>query len=193
MDERALHGTSMASFDDQPPFQVFQGVEGELGSIKEAREIGLRGILQGTTGWKYGTFECCKNPDICLLGCICPCFLVHRVASRVSDGPWMFTAMSCFFPMIVALRYKLRHRYGIVEDVFTDAMMAGCCVCPFNLCQLGNEVRGRGEWDQRLPKYDTENFMREAATGVAAAAARRLAAEAAANAATNAFKGRQKK
>ena len=37
--------------------------------------------------WSTGLCSCCADPEVCLIGCCCPCVLFGRIASSLDDAP----------------------------------------------------------------------------------------------------------
>jgi len=166
-------------------------IRAKIQKAKASINLGVQELMANPNRWNKGLCEFYEDPIICkparmshafisllflgLVGLCCPCLLIHRVASRVSDAPIVYSGLFCFCPVLVALRYKIRERYDIEEGVEEDAMASGQCVCCFTVCQLGNEIKSRGEWDCKLDKYDDKTWIRQGAAGIARAAARRVA------------------
>eukprot|EP01117_Protostelium_nocturnum_P008506 TRINITY_DN3047_c0_g1_i1.p1 TRINITY_DN3047_c0_g1~~TRINITY_DN3047_c0_g1_i1.p1 ORF type:complete len:109 (+),score=26.23 TRINITY_DN3047_c0_g1_i1:70-396(+) len=96
--------------------------------------------------WDVGLFDCFSDIKVCLISCFLgPCQLPFQFAGASSNPlnvihfvPAIFCSLCCG----VAVRIKIRERYGISGNVLTDALTVCCCFC----CAVTQQTR---EVDQR--------------------------------------------
>jgi Cys-rich protein (TIGR01571 family) len=98
----------------------------------------------GEKRWKTSLFDCFDDCSICLQGCICPCCLFGKIASKFNERSCLENCLcylTCFqCCMHTAFRYSIRRKYLLPAEPCND-----CCVGwfygPCGLCQEAREIK----------------------------------------------------
>eukprot|EP00252_Welwitschia_mirabilis_P003445 TRINITY_DN1351_c0_g1_i1.p1 TRINITY_DN1351_c0_g1~~TRINITY_DN1351_c0_g1_i1.p1 ORF type:complete len:249 (-),score=9.69 TRINITY_DN1351_c0_g1_i1:527-1273(-) len=103
--------------------------------------------------WRSGLCDCCADVPVCLLGLVCPCFLLGKIAENI-DGDstsclaasliWLvlqqLTSCGCIYSC--GFRRRLRNLYGIPEKPLPDCIVHYLC-WPCAFCQEYRELKAR--------------------------------------------------
>ncbi len=100
-------------------------------------------------------FECCKDCDITLVTCCCPCYQMAQNKANV-DGRNCnmidFLCIDCCPNCAVEYftRVQIRSKYGIQHDPCNDCICFLCCpLCV--ICQDGREIKFRESVNANRP------------------------------------------
>ena len=98
------------------------------------------------TTWSSTVCECCKDPTLALLFCICPPFVSAQTAQKLGGDfvPAFLKAACCScFPCLAASdRRRLREKYDLPSEPCGD-LMVHCCLGCCATCQEAREVAFR--------------------------------------------------
>jgi len=121
----------------------------------------LGGMTLGVGGayaqpfWTERLFDCCKDPQICLISWFCPC-VQYGINASMIDGS--HPALNCCIYTVCCYllyagvccaackRQQLRMRYGILTGECADGAsdwIVHCCCHPCGLAQEARELRYR--------------------------------------------------
>ncbi|XP_024390134.1 protein MID1-COMPLEMENTING ACTIVITY 1 [Physcomitrium patens] len=118
--------------------------------------------------WRYDLFDCCVDPCLCIETFCYPCGTFTLVASSVTDGGTsedsacsqlafhsLYGGCCCYTSCI---RRKVRRRFDIPGDCFSDYWAHVCCCCCAVLQEL-HELRFREKQERTMKEPPSEQEM----------------------------------